>query len=111
MPFKLTLYDINTQTTRRKSQLNHYVKLVNDTEKVKRIEESLCVICYYNGSVGCTVITSSECQKCKKLMVFPTSATDRFCLECAKAEGFCRNCGCDINLKQRKKIFKEDQCQ
>ena len=37
------------------------------------------------------------CTNCGKKMIFPTTDTDAYCIECAKELGVCSHCGSEMD--------------
>ncbi len=71
-----------------------------DSSKKYRLKEGLCKYCYYiikGGTFAGQMITHSNCHKCGKEMVFPTTMTDALCLECAKKLNLCKHCGATMD--------------
>lgn len=80
----------------------------SDPKRIERHESSVCQMCFYcGGRVGGACVTFKQCDLCGVRMMHGSTATDAVCLECAKKHGVCRRCGADVDLKMRRKPFKE----
>lgn len=74
--------------------------------RLQRTEECLCTCCFYLERyriAGCAM-TDSNCTYCGEVTHFSSTATDDFCLKCAKELKICKRCGADIDLKDRRKL-------
>jgi hypothetical protein len=82
-------------------------KLSSDLERDKRLDECLCLSCYYlpGSRFGGASITTRDCASCDKTMNFSSTATDLLCKPCAKENTLCLRCGADIDLKVRRKPY------
>ena len=77
---------------------------VNDPRKDERLAEELCISCFYNKSrIGGARCTSNQCAFCDTVLHSGNTCVDVMCLDCAKKTGLCRHCGCDLELKNRRK--------
>ncbi len=82
-------------------------KLSTDEERTERLNECLCLSCFYlrRVRIGGAAMTSKECATCDTVMQFSSTATDMLCPPCAKENALCKRCGADIELKQRRKPY------
>lgn len=100
---------IALKNARAKHQITSIIKraenLKTDPEKQKRLEMNLCLCCYYvnNTRIGGAAITHRPCGLCERDMSFGSTATDVVCSDCAEANNLCKQCGADIELKNRTK--------
>ena len=101
---KFDLEDVRYRTHMQKDRLESYEKFFTDLEKIKRIAEQECVLCYYNSKIGGAAMTNSDCGLCEKAMMFGSTNVDKLCADCAKNHDLCKHCGADINLKKRNKL-------
>ena len=78
-----------------------------DSSIKERVDAGKCKACFYffKARVGGTVMTSQECGLCDDDMMFGSTATDPLCLSCAKENGLCKQCGGDIDMKNRRKPY------
>jgi hypothetical protein len=68
-----------------------------DGERQERLREYKCKYCWYiRKRIGAAAYTTSKCWVCDKEMVFPSTATAKYCDECAKQHHACRWCGADL---------------
>ncbi len=100
----LTLDDVKHRTWMQKGRLEHFQKIVNDTDKKNRLENQECVCCHYDSKMGGAAMTKTNCSMCEKEMHFGSTSIDRLCKECAKEHGLCKHCGADMDYKQRRKL-------
>lgn len=77
---------------------------LKDPKRKDRKRESKCMPCFYRESrIGGASITTQPCGICGKERVFPSTATDALCLECAIENGLCCECGGDMEMANRRK--------
>lgn len=89
---------------RQRTIIRKSINLVNDPEKKKRLETSMCKICFYQeGRIGGAAMTHQPCGICGKDQLYSSTATDVLCRECAKENHLCKQCGADVQLKPRRK--------
>jgi hypothetical protein len=71
----------------------------NDLKSEERKSKQLCKHCFYvkTGRIAGQAFTNHNCGLCDKLMTFPTTDTDDFCLECAEEISVCKHCGAKID--------------
>lgn len=77
-----------------------------DHERIERLAKSECVVCYVpygSGRAGGAMCTSQECAFCDTVLHSGNTCIDVLCIPCAKANGLCKHCGADVDLKQRRK--------
>jgi predicted nucleic acid-binding Zn ribbon protein len=76
----------------------------SDNDKKNRLDKCLCKSCYYifDRRMGGASITRRPCGICEKTMQFSNTATDVICPSCAKQNDMCKQCGGDIELKNRR---------
>ena len=86
-------------------------KLSKDEDRKERLTKSLCLSCFYlfKSRMGGATITQRECACCDKEMQFGSTATDLLCLDCASDNGLCAQCGADVELKERRKLYPFQQ--
>lgn len=66
----------------------------NDKSYKDRINEQECKVCtYINDGFAGQAFTDSHCGICGKKMTFPTTDTDKICIDCAKENNLCKHCG------------------
>lgn len=85
-------YYRNNQIRKLKSKLVLYD---DDPNKEERLEKHLCKSCFYvyNDGWAGQAFTDKNCEDCGKEMIFSTTNTDSFCIECAKKNNVCKHCG------------------
>jgi hypothetical protein len=72
-------------------KLNNYNADIAITE---RTDGQKCKVCHYiNDGFAFQAFTDTYCGICGKKMTFPTSNTDKLCIDCAKIHGLCKHCG------------------
>ncbi|TNC80273.1 MAG: hypothetical protein C9356_15210 [Oleiphilus sp.] len=78
-----------------------------DAQKKERLEKHLCKSCFYffKSRIGGAMMTSRACGLCDTEMNFCSTATDPLCLSCAKDNGLCKQCGGDIESKDRRNAY------
>lgn len=77
-------------------------RLKTDPDKAKRMEEHVCVVCFYQaGFIAGQAITYQPCMRCHQEQMYSSTATDALCMPCAELSGLCKHCGADIELKER----------
>jgi len=101
---KFDLEDVRYRTHMQKDRLESYKKFFDDPDKLKRLEEQECVICYYNSKFGGAAMTDSNCGLCETKMNFGSTNVDKLCTDCSKMHELCKHCGADINYKKRNKL-------
>ena len=81
--------------------------LKNDSNQKERVKECKCKTCFYllNERIGGAAMTNRECGICEKDMLFSSTSTEPICIECAKKNGLCKQCGGDIETKERRKPY------
>ena len=62
------------------------IRYYSDPDKKERKADGLCKCCYYYmyDRVGGCAITIKNCECCGEEMSFGSTATDKYCLKCAK---------------------------
>lgn len=91
-------YSDNT-THFRDNSINKLKKKISqyddDPMKETRVEKQLCKSCFYvyNDGWAGQAFTDKNCEDCGKEMIFSTTNTDSFCIECAKKNNVCKHCG------------------
>lgn len=101
---KFDIEEVRYRTMMQKSRLESYQKLLTDPDKIKRISEQECVICYYGSKIGGAAMTNSNCGLCDTVMRFGSTCVDKLCKDCADKHKLCKHCGADINYKNRNKL-------
>ena len=105
---KVDAVSIFSATDRAKSRIDNLRKnledIDNDPDKDNRLSKSLCKHCFYlhKARLGGAMMTSRACGICDSQETYSSTATDPLCLPCAKENGLCKQCGGDIDLKQRR---------
>jgi hypothetical protein len=105
----ITLSSISTRNLIGNAQIKSILKkaelLKSDQDQEQRIGKSLCICCYYvnNARIAGCAITDRQCGLCETVMRFSSTATDVTCLDCAKRNDICKQCGADIDLTNRKR--------
>jgi hypothetical protein len=96
-----------TQQNRVKveASLERARRLAGDEDRTKRLAEVLCSFCFYRGpTVHGAAMTTTHCRLCEKEMLFGSTGVDDFCHDCARKYRMCRQCGADLELKDRRKL-------
>lgn len=104
MPKKpFTVDTLNNATFDVTTKLNNYQMAIDDPDKGERIKDQRCQGCYYAGrlALNSTIGRPAECAKCPDSFRSFHVTPDVLCLECAKRMQVCRQCGADLELKQR----------
>lgn len=102
---------IASKNSRAKLQITEIIKrtekLQTDPDKKQRIADKLCLCCYYvnNNRIGGASFTHRPCGLCEQDMTFSSTATDVICLKCACEQSLCKQCGADLELKNRVKQY------
>ena len=80
-------------------------KIDADEQRKERREKGVCPVCFYRegGRVGGARCTSAQCGFCDETLHSGSTAIDVLCQSCAVASGICRQCGADMELKNRRK--------
>lgn len=104
MANKLDLDHIERKTGRnieRKADAIKYAfNLLEDPKHKERKEACMCPICFYGGPfIAGRAMSEKECDYCKKNMVFSSTHTHHFCLDCAKKHHLCADCGGQMDLQ------------
>lgn len=102
---KFDLEDVRFRTSIQKDWLDKCKKYFDDPDKIKRLAEQECVVCYYTSRIAGQAFTNANCKLCDVVMQFHTTATDRLCIACAKEHSLCKHCGADIHYRKRNKIY------
>lgn len=103
-PKKIDLEYVRYRTHIQRGRLESYFKITTDSDKVKRLAEQECIICYYNAKIGGAAMTNSQCGLCDVTMNFGSTNVDVLCDACSKAHSLCKHCGADMNYKNRNKL-------
>lgn len=75
-----------------------------DPQRQARLDAAQCALCFYEQSrIGGAACTSIQCAFCDKWIHSGNTCVDIMCVDCAKKAGLCCHCGCDLNLKSRRK--------
>jgi len=91
-------------TYRNKCYLENIRKILDDPQKSERLAVPSCRLCFYNGRVGGAMCTSAQCATCETIMRFGSTSTDILCQPCAMIRKVCKQCGADLNDKERRKL-------
>ncbi len=70
----------------------YQVKIDEDKYKEERLKKCLCKKDYYNPLIGGAALTKYICENCGKECIHGTTATPRYCLDCARNKFVCRYC-------------------
>lgn len=104
---KIGKSSIEWDNSMRKAKLKHIEQLFNnytkDPQKKLRKEEQECVICFYSQRVGGAACSFRPCGICDKELSSGNTDVSVLCLECAAKAQLCKQCGCDIDFKNRRK--------
>lgn len=92
---------INYKTSLRKEQLKNFQSCISDPDKVARINEQLCVICYYLPKISGQAFSETNCHACNVGMTFANTDVNHYCDRCSEADFICKKCGADLNLRKR----------
>ena len=86
-------------------------RLTEDPDKKIREDNCLCRSCYYlsNVRIGGATITQRPCGICEAIMRFGSTASDVICHACAKDNNICKQCGADMELKDRRTPYPYEQ--
>lgn len=89
---KERLYFNNRLVEKTKKRMEEYDL---DSNKKHRIELCECKFCTYinNSRIAGSAFTESKCTSCGKNMIFPSTDTDDYCIDCAKKLNVCKHCG------------------
>jgi len=70
-------------------------------------QDGYCGYCSRISSdrIGGAAITTRPCGLCDHQMTFSNTSTDALCQDCGQANGLCRRCGADVELKDRRKPY------
>lgn len=84
-------------------------KISEDVDRKKRLEKSICPVCFYRGSrVGGAACSQRQCSFCDEILHSGNTCVDMICSPCAKKAGLCCQCGADVNLKNKRvRVFPE----
>jgi len=105
---KVTIASIAMKNKVASSQVKHLLlsaeKILSDPDRTERNKKNLCKCCYYinNVRMGGASFTQKDCGLCDKEMVFSSTATDVICPSCASDNYLCKQCGADLEYKNRK---------
>lgn len=99
---EFSLEYINYRTKIQNERMDEIKKIISDPELRPRLNEQLCVFCYYPNTVAGQGFTKRNCLKCKTEMTFSTTSTDCLCEKCAFEHVLCKHCGADLYLSKRK---------
>ncbi len=91
-----------------KARLAYYQEIIHkvekDRDKKQRLEAQLCPMCHYQGRMlACQAVTERQCAFCETMIRSGNSNVDVLCPTCARTAQLCKRCGCDIDLKNRRK--------
>lgn len=90
---------------RIKSTLKLAERLQTDPEKSKRLEDQLCLSCYYYNAIAGQAFTNRECGLCGEDQLYGNTNTDALCKTCAKEHQLCKHCGGDLELRDKRRKF------
>ena len=106
-PMIMNIANMVFATSVAKRNIQHIVKLaeeiVNDTSKNDRLKKQECKACFYSSRVGGSAMTNRECMSCGEDVLYGSTATGVLCDSCARTHDLCKQCGGDINLRERRK--------
>lgn len=101
---KFDLCNVLTSTSWAQEYVDKCKLIVEDPDKVLRLEAQECVVCFYNSRLGSAVVTDRPCCLCEIMLYCGSSCIDRLCKDCAEKYKLCKHCGADINLRNRRKF-------
>lgn len=106
----LSLVDITYSTSMGKQHLKEMEQRLfqvrHDTQKAQRLKYHVCKHCYYVvNRIGGAAITTKPCRICDTPQTYSSTFTDTLCMDCAKHNGLCKQCGGDIDMKIRRKPY------
>ena len=81
------------------SLMERVIKITNDVDSEKRLENRYCLACHYFDRIGGAAMTTRSCMSCGVDVVYGSTNTDALCMECAVKHKLCKHCGGDIDLK------------
>ncbi|QDV78036.1 hypothetical protein K2D_16420 [Planctomycetes bacterium K2D] len=92
--------------TYRIKKQGEWLKLVTeDAQKAERHALAECPCCYRpygNAKMGGASVTFRQCAMCDQRLMSGNTNVAIVCIDCAKRAGICKECGGDIDLKQRR---------
>ena len=98
---------IERATSRAVGTVRHYQKTAKryaeDEGRAARLEVAECVVCFGGSRIGGAAMTSAPCPLCGERLNSGNTNIDVLCLTCALANGLCKHCGADVDLKFRRK--------
>ena len=97
------IHSTETRKMRVRDTLKHASNLENDPDRKARLKDCTCVVCYYGSHIGGQAFTHRDCGECGKDMMYGSTCTDKYYLECAAKFQVCKQCGADVNLVNRRK--------
>jgi hypothetical protein len=81
--------------------------VAGDAQKVKRIEERLCLFCFYRHSgIHGQAFTAWKCILCDKPDTHHNTGVPELCRECSEAFDLCVKCGGTIDCQQRSRFAR-----
>lgn len=103
--------ELKDRTNRITADMKRYVKervdiaenLKQDPKKQERLANHKCPLHFYAPLITTQDIRTRACELCRKEISGRSVGGDRFCQECAKRHNLCVVCGCDVDLKERRK--------
>ena len=105
MTYKWDPKAINSRTERTQLRIDvqrEWLKnIMLDNQQQPRLEKQLCKVCHYTSRICGQGFTDYLCQMCGKSCQWHNTCTPSLCLNCAKQNFLCQNCGADVDLKER----------
>jgi hypothetical protein len=104
---KITRSSIEWANTHNKSTVAYHKgrarTFAEDPNKEKRLAVAECIVCHGGSRIGGAACTSRQCGLCSLTIHSGNTCVDVLCMDCAKANGLCKHCGGDIDMKDRRK--------
>lgn len=96
MNSKETLFWNNKRVEKMKKKISLFEL---DEDAVSRKKNCECKYCTYINSdrIAGQAFTHAICKTCGKEMIFPSTDTDLYCVECAKKMNICKHCGSEMD--------------
>jgi hypothetical protein len=96
---------INYRTERAIARINIQKEWLNSIKKdranIGRTDRQECVVCFYTDRICGQGFTSYKCAICGSEQQWHNTCVPLICLGCAKTNDICKQCGSDIELRNR----------
>lgn len=107
---KLDPSQIETKNAANLHRIQYYrnwLRLIDlDPNKQERRDSQKCVVCFYSQTVSGASTTDRQCAFCNNVITSGNTNVNVLCSGCAGQTGLCRQCGGDMEMKnRRKRIF------